>query len=110
MINSGREWDWMDSQINKLNQMKTRFKQSKIDYIVKQDYTREELAQQIIEARYKSEKYRAGEQWLDELATHYRDNQGDDDYSERCSELYEEYQMDLKNIKRRYLNDGENGE
>jgi hypothetical protein len=81
-----------------------RFKQSSIDYIVNQDYTREQLAEQIIDARYHSAKYRAGEQWLDELASHYRDNQGDDDYGKVCSDLYKDYEQEIKSINNRYLN------
>jgi len=81
-----------------------RFKQSSIDYIVNQDYTREQLVEQLIEARYKSDKYRAGEKWLDELATHYRDNQGDDDYGKVCSDLYKDYEQEIKSINNRYLN------
>lgn len=81
-----------------------RFKQSSIDYIVNQDYTRKQLVEQLIEARYKSDKYRAGEKWLDELASHYRDNQDDDDYSKVCSDLYKDYKQEIKSINNRYLN------
>ncbi len=79
-------------------------KQSKVDYIVNQDYTREQLAKQLVEARYSSEKYRAGEKWLDELASHYRDNQGDADYGKVCRDLYEDYEQEIKSINERYLN------
>jgi len=82
----------------------TRFKQSSIDYIVNQDYTREQLARQLIEARYNSAKYRAGEEWLDELASHYRDNQEDDNYGEVCRQLYEDYQQEIRSINDKYLN------
>ena len=81
-----------------------RFKQSSIDYIVNQVYTREQLAEQIIDARYHSAKYRAGEKWLDELASHYRDNQGDDNYGEVCRELYEDYRQEIRSINDKYLN------
>jgi hypothetical protein len=82
----------------------TQFKQSKVDYIVNQDYTREQLAKQLVEARYNSEKYRAESQWLDELATHYRDSQGDADYGKVCRDVYENYEQEIKSIKDRYLN------
>ena len=81
-----------------------RFKQSSIDFIVNQDYTREQLAEQLVEARYHSSKYQAEAEWLDELATHYRDNQGDGDYGTVCVELYDDYKQHIASIKERYLN------
>jgi len=81
-----------------------RFKQSSIDYIVNQDYTREQLAEQLVEARYHSSKYQAEAEWLDELASHYRDNQGDGDYGTVCVELYDEYKQRIASINDRYLN------
>ena len=67
-----------------------KIRQELIDNIVSLDLTREELAKQLLTARYTGLKYRAGEQWLDELASHYRDNKGDDDYGKVCSDLYKD--------------------
>tara|TARA_E500000305_G_scaffold109535_1_gene114850 strand:- start:518 stop:775 length:258 start_codon:yes stop_codon:yes gene_type:complete len=80
-----------------------RFKQSSIDYIVNQDYTREQLAEQIIDARYHSAKYQAEAEWLDELASHYRDDMRDD-YGKVCEDLYRDYEQRIASIKKRYLN------
>ena len=80
-----------------------RFKQSSVDYIVNQDYTREQLAEQIIDARYHLSKYQAEAEWLDELASHYRDYRGDD-YAKVCEDLYRDYQERIASIKERYLN------
>tara|TARA_R100000231_G_scaffold114931_1_gene85418 strand:+ start:212 stop:475 length:264 start_codon:yes stop_codon:yes gene_type:complete len=81
-----------------------RFKQSSIDYIVNQDYTREQLAEQLVEARYNSSKHQAEAEWLDELATHYRDNQGDEHYATVCVNLYDDYRQRIASINDRYLN------
>ena len=81
-----------------------KYKQSNIDFIVNQDYTREQLAEQIIDARYHSSKYQAESEWLDELATHYRENQGDSDYGKVCEDLYRDYQERIASIKEWYLN------
>ena len=80
-----------------------RFKQSSIDYIVNQDYTREQLAEQLVEARYHSSKHQAEAEWLDELASHYRDYRGDD-YGKVCEELYRDHEQRIASIKKRYLN------
>ena len=80
-----------------------RYKQSSIDYIVNQDYTREQLAEQIIDARYHSSKYQAEAEWLDELASHYRDYRGDD-YGKVCEDLYRDYEQRIASIKKKYLN------
>jgi len=81
-----------------------RFKQSSIDYIVNQDYTREQLAEQIIDARYHSAKYQAEAEWLDELASHYRDYHKADDYGKVCEDLYRDHEQRIASIKKRYLN------
>jgi len=81
-----------------------RFKQSSIDYIVNQDYTREQLAEQIIDARYHSAKYQAEAEWLDELASHYRDYHRADDYGKVCEDLYDDYKQRIASINDRYLN------
>jgi len=84
-----------------------KIKQELIDNIVSLDLTREELAKQLLTARYTALKYRAGEKWLDELASHYRDNQDDDDYSKVCSDLYKDYKQEIKSINDTYLNQEE---
>jgi len=84
-----------------------KIKQELIDNIVSLDLTREELAKQLLTTRYTGLKYRAGEKWLDELASHYRDNQGDEDYGKVCSDLYKDYEQEIKSINNKYLNQKE---
>jgi hypothetical protein len=79
-----------------------KLKQSLIDNLVSSDWTREKLAEEILIARYYSKKYQAEAHWLDSLASHYRDNQNDDDYAQVCKDLYKEYQEVIAENKETY--------
>lgn len=79
-----------------------KIKQSLIDKLASSDWTREKLAEEIYIARYYSGKYKAEAHWLDELASHYRDNQDDDDYGQVCNDLYKEYQDAITDNMERY--------
>jgi hypothetical protein len=73
-----------------------------IDDVTNSDWTREKLAEQLLESRYHCNKNKLQAVWLDQLATHYRDNQNDDDYGQVCTDLYTEYKEDLKTLKHLY--------
>jgi len=79
-----------------------KIKQSLIDNLASSDWTREKLAEEILIARSQSKRNQAEASWLDQLATHYRDNQGNADYSKQCDTLYAEYQEEVKSIKECY--------
>ena len=79
-----------------------KLKQSLIDKLVSSDWTREKLAEEILIARYYAKRYQAEAHWLDSLASHYRDNQNDDDYAQVCKDLYKEYQEAIAENKETY--------
>lgn len=58
--------------------------------------TKEHLAELLLVATLKYKIEYENAQWLDELATHYRDNQDDDNYGERCRELYDDHREQIK--------------
>lgn len=109
MINSGREWDWMDSQINKLNQMKIRteidnVKQQLIDDLIKSFNANPEIvARKIIFDRFVKADLSYNYDWLQAEVEHYRDNTDWKEYQE-AKDLYFDA---LNNITKIYFKDGE---
>jgi uncharacterized protein (DUF2252 family) len=79
-----------------------KIRQELIDSLVNSDWSREKLAEEILIARFFSRRYQAEAHWLDSLASHYRDNQNDDDYGEVCQDLYKEYQDAIAENKETY--------
>jgi hypothetical protein len=76
-----------------------KIRQELIDNIVSLDLTREELAKQLLTARYTGLKHKAEAEWLDQLADMLRDGEG----NEEQKRIYKEYQdriTDLMDIYR----------
>lgn len=65
-----------------------KIKQNLIDNIVSLDLTREQLAEQLLTARYTSLKHKAEAEWLDQLADLLRDDEG----VVKQKRIYDEYQ------------------
>ena len=65
-----------------------KIKQELIDNIVSLDLTREELAKQLLMARYTGLKHKAEAEWLDQLADLLRDREG----VVKQKRIYDEYQ------------------
>ena len=65
-----------------------KIKQNLIDNIVSLDLTREQLAKQLLTARYTSLKHKAEAEWLDQLADLLRDDEG----VVKQKRIYDEYQ------------------
>ena len=75
-----------------------KIKQELIDNIVSLDLTREELAKQLLMARYTGLKHKAEAEWLDRLADMLRDNEPTvnqkriyDKYQNRITDLMDIY-------------------
>ena len=75
-----------------------KIKQELIDNIVSLDLTREELAKQLLMARYTGLKHKAEAEWLDRLADLLRDREGVvkqkriyDKYQDRLTDLMDIY-------------------
>ena len=65
-----------------------KIRQNLIDNIVSLDLTREQLAEQLLTARYTSLKHKAEAEWLDQLADLLRDDEG----VVKQKRIYDEYQ------------------
>ena len=75
-----------------------KIKQELIDNIVSLDLTREQLAKQLLTARYTALKHKAEAEWLDQLADLLRDGEGVvkqkriyDEYQDRITDLMDTY-------------------
>jgi ribosome assembly protein YihI (activator of Der GTPase) len=75
-----------------------KIRQNLIDNIVSLDLTREQLAKQLLTARYTSLKHKAEAEWLDQLADLLRDGEGVvkqkriyDEYQDRITDLMDIY-------------------
>ena len=72
-----------------------KIKQELIDNIVSLDLTREELAKQLLMARYTGLKHKAEAEWLDRLADMLRDGEGNEEqkriYATRQNRLEQDY-------------------
>ena len=75
-----------------------KIKQELIDNIVSLDLTREELAKQLLTARYTGLKHQAEAEWLDKLADMLRDGEPIvnqkriyDQYQDRLTDLMDTY-------------------
>ena len=66
-----------------------KIRQNLIDNIVNSDRTREELAEQLLQAKYTSGMLTAEVKWLDQLADLLRDGEVGQDI------IYQEYQDEL---------------
>ena len=71
-----------------------KIKQELIDNIVSLDLTREELAKQLLMARYTGLKHKAEAEWLDQLADLLRDREG----VVKQKRIYDEYQDRLTDL------------
>ena len=76
-----------------------KIKQELIDNIVSLDLTREELAKQLLTARYTALKHKAEAEWLDQLADMLRD--GDTGSQARIYKEYQDRITDLMDIYRK---------
>jgi hypothetical protein len=75
-----------------------KIRQNLIDNIVSLDLTREQLAKQLLTARYTALKHKAEAEWLDQLADLLRDGEGAvkqkriyDEYQDRITDLMDTY-------------------
>jgi len=75
-----------------------KIRQNLIDNIVSLDLTREELAKQLLTARYQGLKYKAEAEWLDKLADMLRDGEPIvnhkriyDKYQDKITDLMDTY-------------------
>ena len=75
-----------------------KIRQNLIDNIVSLDLTREQLAKQLLTARYMSLKHAAESAWLDQLADMLRDGEG----NEEQKRIYDEYQDRLTDLMDTY--------
>tara|TARA_R110000765_G_scaffold346513_1_gene436666 strand:- start:96 stop:341 length:246 start_codon:yes stop_codon:yes gene_type:complete len=75
-----------------------KIRQNLIDNIVGLDLTREQLAKQLLTARYMSLKHAAESAWLDQLADMLRDGEG----NEEQVKIYKEYQDRITDLKETY--------
>ncbi len=71
-----------------------------IDDVTNSDWTRENLAVQLLEARYNSNKNRLEVQWLDKVIDVLR---GEGEEGRGQDVLYEEFKEDLKTLNHLYL-------
>jgi len=74
-----------------------KIRQNLIDNIVSLDLTREQLAKQLLTARYTALKHKAEADWLDQLANLLRD--GD---TEGQAKIYDEYQDRITDLMDTY--------
>ena len=77
-----------------------KIRQNLIDNIVSLDLTREQLARQLLTARYTSLTHKAEAEWLDQLASLLRD--GYAGQSEESRRIYKEYQDRLTDLMDTY--------
>ena len=64
--------------------------------------TPEHLAKSLVSMQHSFEIMKNERDWLDSLASHYRDNQKDLDYGRVCQELHSEFMRKEKSINARY--------
>jgi hypothetical protein len=75
-----------------------KIRQELIDNIVSLDLTREELAKQLLTARYTGLKHKAEAEWLDKLADMLRD----DEPTVNHKRIYDKYQNRLTDLMDTY--------
>ena len=75
-----------------------KIRQELIDNIVSLDLTREELAKQLLTARYKGLKYKAEAHWLDQLADMLRDGEPIVNHKR----IYDKYQNTITDLMDTY--------
>jgi len=75
-----------------------KIRQNLIDNIVSLNLTREQLAKQLLTARYKGLKYKAEAEWLDKLADMLRDGEP----SVNHKRIYDKYQNRLTDLMDTY--------
>ena len=71
-----------------------KIRQNLIDNIVSLNLTREQLAKQLLTARYKGLKYKAEAEWLDKLADMLRDGEP----SVNHKRIYDKYQDKITDL------------
>ena len=75
-----------------------KIRQNLIDNIVSLDLTREQLAKQLLTARYTALKHKAEAEWLDKLADMLRD----DEPTVNQKRIYDKYQNRLTDLMDTY--------